>query len=155
MTRRQRMQAVVYDLIQRLPLERPQTLLALIAMVAHAEGVDITPYSCEPDGERCSGFVRRTGLKSYSLYWDTNAAMAVQVLTVGHELGHIIRRHVPINGTTKVARKDVASDPEQEAEAIGEGLESYFLYGTYDTDGEIDDQKAGYRYNEYMRGLLW
>lgn len=67
MTRRQRMQAVVYDLIQRLPLERPQTLLELIAMVAHAEGVDITPYSCEPDGERCSGFVRRTGLKSYGV----------------------------------------------------------------------------------------
>jgi len=155
MTRRQHMQAIVRDVIQRLSPRCPETLLALIAAVAHAEGVEITPYSCEPDGEKCSGFVRREGLTSYGLYWDTNAPMAVQVLTVGHELGHIIRRHVPINGTTKVARKDIDSDPEQEAEAIGEGLGSYFLYGTYDMDGEIDDRKAGYRYNEYMRGLLW
>ncbi len=155
MTRRQHMQAIVCDVIQRLSPRHPDTLLALIAAVAQAEGVEITPYSCEPDGERCFGFVRRTGTKSYGLYWDTNAPIAVQVRTVGHELGHIIRRHVALHGTTKVARKDIDSDPEQEAEAIGEGLESYFLYGTYDTDGEIDDQKAGYRYNEYMRGLLW
>jgi len=155
MTRRQRMQAIVRDLIRRLPLEPPQTLLELIAAVAYAEGVEITPHNCEPDGERCSGFVRRTGLKSYDLCWDTTAPMAVQVLTVGHELGHIIQRHVPINGTTKAARKDIDSDPEQEAEAIGEGLETYFLYGACDTDGEIDDRKAGYRYNEYIRGLLW
>jgi hypothetical protein len=155
MTLRQRMQAIVCNLIQRLPPEPPQTLLELIVVVAHAEGVGITPYSCEPDGERCSGFVRREGLKSYGLYWDTTAPMAVQVLTVGHELGHIIQRHVPINGTTKVARKDIDSDPEQEAEAIGEGLSAYFLYGSYPMDGEIDDRKAGYRYNEYIRGLLW
>ncbi len=155
MTRRQRMQAVVRDLIQRLPVEPPQTLLELIAVVADAEGVGITPYNCEPDGERCSGFVRRKGMKIYDLCWDTTAPMAVQVLTVGHELGHIIQRHVPMNGTTKAARKDIDSDPEQEAEAIGEGLGAYFLYGACDMDGEIDDRKAGYRYNEYIRGLLW